>query len=290
MSNEIAIRQANDLIQRTASDLDAAYRIAEGLGRTSFVPQHFRGKPDDAMAAILYGQTINMDPLTALQNLYVIGGKPALYARPMVGIVLSQGHEVWTEVDTPERVVVCGRRKGSKNVERAEWTIERAKRAGYTNNKKYQSDPQAMLYARASGDVARKVAPDALLGMAYNVEELEINDLNSAPPQRAQSQRVPSRDGHVDAPAEPAATSMDSLAAAANTAPSYLDLEEFLARVNEASTVDALRAMWPMVADLAPEHRDDVKAIIQGRVQAIESDEAGQPTLDAEVVDSDGAA
>ena len=30
-----------------------------------------------------------------------------------------------------------------------------------------------MLYARASGDVARHIAPDALLGMAYSVEELQ---------------------------------------------------------------------------------------------------------------------
>src|SRR5690606_8305536 len=34
--------------------------------------------------------------------------------------------------------------------------------------------PRSMLYARASGDVARRIAPDALLGMAHNVEELTV--------------------------------------------------------------------------------------------------------------------
>lgn len=148
-----------------------------------------------------------------------------------------------------------------------------------------------MLKWRAISECVRFACSEVLGGLKYTPEEVaEFSTPQHVPSERVGSQRVPSRDGHVDAPAEPAATSMDSLAAAANTAPSYLDLDEFLARVNEATTVDALRAMWPMVAELEPEHRDDVKAIIQGRVQAIESDEAGQPTLDAEVVDSDGAA
>lgn len=191
MTTELAPIQTFSPIQQTATELGAAHQIATALSATAFVPQHFRGKPDDCAAAILYGSTVGMDPMTSLQNLYVIGGKPALYSRPMVGIVLAQGHEIWTEVDTPERVVVCGRRKGSENIERSEWTIERAKQAGYLSNKKYQTDPQAMLYARASGDVARKVAPDALLGMAYNVEELELSDIEDRPaPRRVESEQV----------------------------------------------------------------------------------------------------
>lgn len=162
-------------IQSAAADMHAAHQLAKALCATSFAPVHFKGKPDEGAAAIMYGDNIGMDPLAALQNIFMISGRPGLYARTMVALVLSKGHEVWTEVDTPDRVVVCGRRKGTDKVERSEWTIARAQRAGYLNNAKYKTDPQAMLYARASGDVARKVAPDALLGMAYNVEELQLD-------------------------------------------------------------------------------------------------------------------
>jgi len=161
-------------IEATARALVDAHKIGTALCRTAFVPKHFQGKPDDAAAAILYGSTINMDPVTALQNVYVIGGKPALYARTMAAIVMSHGHQMWTEEESEGRVTVAGRRKGSDKVERVTWTSEMAQRAGYTSNAKYKSDPRSMLYARASGDVARRIAPDALLGMAHNVEELTV--------------------------------------------------------------------------------------------------------------------
>lgn len=173
--SEIAVRQdqAVSIIQDSARDMEAAHRMAVALVNTMFVPAHFKGKPDDATAAILYGAAIGLDPLASLQNIYVISGRPAMYARAMMAVVLSHGHEIWTEEAGPTKVVVCGRRNGSEHIERSEWTYDRARKAGYTSNKKYDTEPEAMLYARASGDVARHVAPDALLGMAYSVEELQ---------------------------------------------------------------------------------------------------------------------
>ena len=179
-SNELATIQPTTLgvasIEETAHALVSAHKIGTALCRTAFVPKHFAGKPEDAAAAILYGSTIDMDPVTALQNIYVIGGKPALYARTMVAIVLSKGHEIWTEEEAEGSVTVAGRRSGSEAVERVTWTAEMAQRAGYTNNANYKTNGRAMLYARASGDVARRIAPDALLGMAHNVEELTLSE------------------------------------------------------------------------------------------------------------------
>lgn len=159
-----------------AKDLAAAYQFGEALAETSFVPAAFRGRPEEAAAAILCGDEVGLSPMQSLRAVYVISGTPAMYARAMVALVLSHGHEVWTEEDTPAKVVVCGRRKGSSQVERITWTTERARTAGYANNKKYQTDPQAMLYARASSDVCRRIAPDVLLGLAYSVEEVELSD------------------------------------------------------------------------------------------------------------------
>ena len=155
-------------------NLAAAHQIAKALCATTFVPQHFRGKPDEAAAAILFGHEVGFSPTTSLQTLYVIGGKPAMYARPMVALVQAAGHQVWTESKTDASVTVCGQRRGSDKVIRETWDIDRAKKAGYTNNKKYQSDPQAMLYARAASDVCRQVAADVLTGIGYSVEEMQL--------------------------------------------------------------------------------------------------------------------
>lgn len=169
-----------------AEGLAAAHRIGAALCQTTFVPQHFRGKPEEAAAAILYGDEIGFTPTQALQNLYVIGGKPALYARAMVALVQAAGHAVWTEEKTDESCTVVGVRRGTEQQVRETWTVSRAQRAGYTNNKKYQTDPQAMLYARAASDVCRQIAADVLAGIGYSVEEMQmVDDEKPAPTVKA---------------------------------------------------------------------------------------------------------
>lgn len=165
---------APSTIQQTALELSGAMQIANAICQSTFVPQHFRGKPEECAVAMLYGATIGFDPVTSVQQIYVIGGKPALYARAMVAIVLAAGHEIWVEDEKPGMVTVAGKRKGSDKVQRVTWTSQMAETAGYTKNAKYRTDPQSMLYARASGDLARRLAPDALMGMAYNVEEMQL--------------------------------------------------------------------------------------------------------------------
>jgi hypothetical protein len=162
-----------------AEGLQAAHRIGSALCRTTFVPKHFQNKPEDAAAAILFGDEIGLTPTQALRSIHVISGTPGLYARSMVALVLAHGHEVWTDKDTAEEVVVCGRRKGSSRIEKSSWTTARARKAGYTSNKKYETDPQSMLYARAASDVCRKVAPDALAGLTHTVEEMQLDEVPS---------------------------------------------------------------------------------------------------------------
>lgn len=169
------------LIMRAVEQMHGASQLANALAATSFVPAHFRGKPDDVAAAIMYGAAVGLDPMSALRAIYVVNGTPGMYARQMVAIIQAAGHKVWTEDSTDDAVTVCGQRRGSDHVERVEWTIDRAKKAGYTSNKQYQTNPQGMLWARAASDVARRVAPDALAGLDTSVEELRIIDHVDAP-------------------------------------------------------------------------------------------------------------
>lgn len=188
----------------------AAHQLATSLSRTSFVPRHFQGKPEDATAAVLLGDELGLSPISALRSIYVISGTPAMYARTMVALAQAHGHEVWTESSTDREVVVCGRRKGSDHVERAVWTIDRARKAGYTSNKKYETDPQAMLYSKAAAEVARKVAADVLSGVPHSVEDLELEQPEATTRvARAASTRVArpkpvAPEPEFDEPAEPA--------------------------------------------------------------------------------------
>nr|DAR54499.1 MAG TPA: RecT protein [Caudoviricetes sp.] len=182
MSNEIATNSTippevtdaglNDLM-RQAEAMSAAHKLATVLCNTQMVPQTFRGKPDDGAAAILYGAELGLKPQQALQQIFVVHGQPAIYARTMVALLKGKGYRFETVESTDESVTVRGTSPSGEQ-ETSTWTLDRAKKAGYTSNKKYQTDPQAMLYAKAASEVSRRLAPDVLLGIKYTAEDLEL--------------------------------------------------------------------------------------------------------------------
>ena len=162
-----------NLIREAAAVMADAHALAKAICNTQMIPQHFKGKPDECAAAMLYGASLGLDPMQAVKGIYVVHGSAALYARTMASIVLRDQHELWTVESTNEAVTVAGRRRGTDRVEQSTWTYERAQLAGYTSNAKYKTDPQAMLYAKAVSEVCRKIAPDSLAGV-YAVEELQL--------------------------------------------------------------------------------------------------------------------
>lgn len=193
--NAPAVQSAPALLTEWADAASAAHRLAAPLVMTDFVPAHFRpkGNSDEAVrtaqaaatAAILYGAEAGLSPMQALQGIYVIGGRPALYTRTMLAITLSAGHDVWTEDSTDSRAIVCARRRGGQQVERVVVTMDQARKAGWTSNKKYLSEPATMLLARAHSQACRRVAPDALVGMAYSAEELQDEEPATVSAQRS---------------------------------------------------------------------------------------------------------
>lgn len=169
---EVTDAGLNDLM-RQAEAMSAAHKLATVLCNTSMVPATFRGKPDDGAAAILYGAEVGLKPQQALQQVFVVHGQPAIYARTMAALLKAKGYTFSTVETSDTSVTVEGHSpRGEREI--STWTIDRAKKAGYTSNKKYQSDPQAMLYAKALSEVARKLAPDVLLGIKYTAEDLEL--------------------------------------------------------------------------------------------------------------------
>lgn len=165
-------------IAEWASDLEHAYKFAQTICGTMFVPQHFRNKPEETAAAILYGDTLGMPPMVSVKTIYVVHGTPALYAQQMYAIALANGHEIERVYADNERVEFRARRRGQKEWQKVEWTIERARLAKYTSNSKYTENPIGMLTEKCKAEAAKLVAPDALAGMS-SVEEIQLGDFES---------------------------------------------------------------------------------------------------------------
>lgn len=169
-----AAPEAVQMLMQHAEAMGAARQLAEGMCASDLVPAIYKGKPDNGAAAILYGAEIGLNPIQSLQQVFVVHGMPAIYARTMCALIKRHGYLVETVASADTAVTVRASDPRTGQVEESTWTIERARQAGYTSNKKYESDPQAMLFAKAATEVCRKIAPDVLLGISMSREELEL--------------------------------------------------------------------------------------------------------------------
>lgn len=162
------------LIREAAAVMADAKLLADAICGTAMVPAHFRNKPEECAAAILYGASLGFDPMQSVKAIYVVNGNAALYAAGMAAVVRRDGHELRDIEVSDTSVTVAGRRNGTSEWVERTWTIERAKTAGYTSNKRYDTNPQQMLHAKATSEVCRVIAPDSLAGV-YSVEEREMD-------------------------------------------------------------------------------------------------------------------
>lgn len=155
-----------------AASADAAFEVARRLVETSFVPAQFRSKPIEATAAILAGSEVGLSPMSALKAFDIIQGQAAPRAITLRAVVQSFGHELVLVESTNTRCRMKGRRAGSSEWQTVTWTIDRAKDLQLTGKDNWRKQPGAMLIARATSELARLIASDAILGIGYSAEEV----------------------------------------------------------------------------------------------------------------------
>lgn len=158
-------------MEKWAREARVISQVAESISKTSFAGA-LRGKPDEVTAVILAGNELGLKPMASLKAIDIIQGTPAIRAHAMRAVVQQQGHEIELVESSPEHCVMRGRRKGSDTWQEVTWTIERATQLGLTDKSEWKKQPQTMLVARATGELSRLIASDALHGMPYAAEEL----------------------------------------------------------------------------------------------------------------------
>jgi hypothetical protein len=224
----VRVDPAAGSLERWAVEMQSAAQIARALAGTAFVPTSLQvidqhGSVDLAAttatvaAALLTGREVGLEPMAALRSIDVIHGTPGMRALALRALVLQRGHELWLVESTKTRCIYRGRRAGSDHVQEAVWTIDRAKQLGIRGfgdpKGSWQRQPQNMLVARATAECARLVAPEALLGLPYVLEELDDLDDDAGPvateaapaPRRTARRRNPPPGNGKPAAAAPAA-------------------------------------------------------------------------------------
>lgn len=178
-------RQLSEL-ERWAENARVVSAIAVSISKTSFAGP-LLGKPQEVTAVILAGDELGFKPMAALKAFDIIQGTPALRAHAMRALVMTHGHEVQLLESTPEKAVYRGRRKGGaeSDWQHVTWTLARAKDLGLLGKAEWKKQPQTMLVARATGEICRLIASDALHGVPYAAEELDGYAHGEVAPARA---------------------------------------------------------------------------------------------------------
>lgn len=159
------------------------------------------------------GHEIGLEPFVSLEVFNSIHNGPPTLGKRGIAILLGRaGYQLaWTEA-TDESVTIVASYPG-KAPYTARYTIQEARRAGYTKNAKYSTEPQEMLAARALSRIATNYAAEILGGLPLALED---DQPAAAPPVAVAAPLAP-----VQVPAEALAEAMPE-ASPAQRAEAYL--------------------------------------------------------------------
>ena len=267
--------------------IDEVMSFAKMIAQSAFVPVAFRGKPGDVMAAIMYGMERGLSPMTSLQNIAVINGKPSVYGDLLHGMCLSDpSTEYIKEADTEEikqtGVAWCEAKRRGKSVVRRTFSREDAKTADLLGKGTWKQYEARMLLMRARSWCLRDAFADRLLGLQAQEEAQDIINVTPEPAHAGAS------GARQDAPAaHPTHEQIDFLIELAQSA--GIELEDFghdmrhLLGTDEKITRKYLRVHMTMAQ--FDEAQRTYEARIKAAVEADLTDDADTPAGDESLDD-----
>lgn len=165
----------------SAGEWETMLSIGDQLVKSGLLPNHIT-KAEAAVAIILKGRELGIQPMYAMSNINVIKGKPTASAELMLALIYrDHGDQAIDFVESSnERCTVAFKRRNAIQVRQFSFTINDASLASlFEKNDNWKKYPAAMLRARCISAVARMAFPDTIAGM-YTPEELgadvEVDD------------------------------------------------------------------------------------------------------------------
>lgn len=145
--------------------------------------------PEAVITIAQQGKELGLDPMTALNNIHVIAGRPVL-SSSLLGALLKRNHVEWTwDEDFATFKLPDGKTEDKRSTIHFYWKSDITDRvmettfsctwkqmiiAGYTEKHNWKKYPKEMLRARTLAYGVRALFPDIMMGM---YTEMEINDV-----------------------------------------------------------------------------------------------------------------
>ena len=179
--------EGNSSIYQSTESFEFAQRQAKSLCESDLVPTSYQGQKglSNCLVALEMSKKMNLSPLTVMQNLNVIHGKPSWSSHFISSQIIACGrfknfdYVVTGKDDTLSVQCQAIRLEDNKLVKGTAVSIKMAQKEGWTRkNPKYQSMPEIMLRARAATFFGRQYIPDLLLGVQTSEEVIDIQPID----------------------------------------------------------------------------------------------------------------
>lgn len=174
--------ESESSIYHSADSFEFAQRQAKSLADSQLVPTQYQGQQGlpNCLVALEMSKRMNLSPLTVMQNLNIIHGKPSWSAQFIASTIMSCGrfsnfdYLVKGQGETLEVQCIATRLEDKKQVKGTAVSMRMARMEGWTKNSKYSSMPELMLRNRAATFFGRQYIPDLLLGVQTSEEVVDI--------------------------------------------------------------------------------------------------------------------
>lgn len=190
---EIATNKVTDFslgIFGTSDNFIMANQMAKALASSTVVPSTFQNNVGNCLIAIEQAQRLSISPLTVMQNLHVIQGRPSWSSSFLIAMINdSRKFDMELQFDeTKDKEgkpfsCVAWTMKNGRRIEGMVVDMEMAKAEGWLakNGSKWKTMPQLMLRYRAASFFSRLNCPELTLGL-YTKEELVDGNFENAMP------------------------------------------------------------------------------------------------------------
>ena len=174
--------ESESSIYHSADSFEFAQRQAKSLCQSQLVPTQYQGQQglSNCLVALEMSKRMHLSPLTVMQNLNIIHGKPSWSAQFIASTIMSCGrfsnfdYLVKGQGETLEVQCVATRLEDKKQVKGSAVSMRMARQEGWTKNQKYSSMPELMLRNRAATFFGRQYIPDLLLGVQTSEEVVDV--------------------------------------------------------------------------------------------------------------------
>lgn len=161
---------------------NSAMTIANTLAKSKLIPANFQNAPQDCMIALIMADQLKINPVTLMQEMYIVHGKPALSTKFKIALVNQAG-----VFKSPIKFETTGSGKdlsvrayadiGNDEIASATVTMAMADAEGWSKkNSKYQSMPEHMLRNRAASMLINMYCPQVTMGF---LTKEELDDSNT---------------------------------------------------------------------------------------------------------------